>query len=99
MHWRVFELERTGLFDRIMSQMSSAVEAGWLTLPKCACPGLLRIIISRCHKCLNPLMSRKVVECKSLRAGQHRQQRAVDVLAGRDCHSSTSQITLSRFCH
>ena len=26
LHWRVFELERTGLFDRIMGQMSVAVE-------------------------------------------------------------------------
>ena len=26
LHWRVFELERTPLFDRIMSQMSGAVE-------------------------------------------------------------------------
>ena len=27
LHWRVFELERTGLFDRVMGQMSQAVEA------------------------------------------------------------------------
>ena len=27
LHWRVFELERTGLFDRVMGQMSGAVEA------------------------------------------------------------------------
>jgi myosin-5 len=26
LHWRVFELERTGLFDRIMAEMSGAVE-------------------------------------------------------------------------